>query len=897
MSLTGLAALSTDLSGVGRILSGISIAITVIAAAILILCGFIGFRRGLFRSLLRLGAIVLSVAAALGLTFALKGVLANLLSPVFSSLLGDSIPADLSPSGSALAILLAELPGALLAPILFGVLFFVCNVIFWIVYLIIKHIKVFDRTLISAKIGGKVKVDNLVSAAVGVVGALMLVIGFTIPLSGYLRLADNTITQIGALEGFDEELTATLNEVEDNIVSPLADNPVVVTSNALGGKALFNSTSAIRVNGRKIVWEKEIAYLINSYNTLKPLLDTEFDFSQFGEEQGAALRRFANDFDQSVLISSIAADVLPAAANAWKDGQTFAGIDNPMASVPELLKPMMDNTLDILATTTTDTLKTDLITVSEVLATLSESGAFAALSGNASAADILKALSQEGMISSLLDTLYDNERMQALVSDVANLGFNAIGETLNIPADDEEIYTDLINELNDEIRKTESLESYDEKLHTLSVGIENVFTKYGVETDTDEASLYAACILGIGPDYTAAAEVAVPSYFETISNALNETTVPSVNTGIVTTADAPKSVSELVSEYYAQKGTNALQQAKSLTEQLSGKTDLVHNTITLNALAVTAESIAALSKEDFSKQSQAIEKVLTTLIGVVEVDENDNITVDITKLDTASLSAALRDLSATRTDEAGNTVQNLATATTNLVKSSLQNSGIDAKAADNLVEHIASRPENANGTSDPLSSALSLVGVIRTENNTKDDFKSAVNNLVENLDTESAEVLADCVSPNLINQYTTKPLEPGRANALSASVKDLLTNFGEKSDTLTDEQLDAESTYLQTILTLSMSAQEEEAGTPLFGEKGASRLDMSAEEFVATVSNSVVISQTILEQQDNLKIAIANSMSAADKAALSEALANDNTLSKEMKAALNIAFALTAEAE
>src|SRR5699024_10611159 len=114
-------------------------------------------------------------------------------------------------------------------------------------------------------------------------------------------------------------------------------------------------------------------------------------------------------------------------------------------------------------------------------ATFAESGIFAMFGSDFSADEFLAALSEEGVLSSVISALYENERTQFLISDLSNIGFEAISEALEIPESDEDVYNNIMDELSEEIKTALSFETEEEQIDRLSIGITNIFEKYGVE--------------------------------------------------------------------------------------------------------------------------------------------------------------------------------------------------------------------------------------------------------------------------------------------------------------------------------------------------------------------------------------------------------------------------------
>ncbi len=497
MFQNSLAALNTDLAALGSILSIVSIMITIVAAVLLIVCAIIGLKRGTIHSLLRFGAVVIAALLAVGLTFALRNVIGTLMQPVMNSLIGDLASSELTEASPTLLKLMNDLPGSLMAPFLFAILFFLLNIILLIVYKIVKKIPIFNKKLIPKKLG-KVSIDRMVSAVISVICGLFLIVFFTRPIAGYLSLAEDVVLQFEKVETADKELSEEVAELESNVVTPLAHNPVFVTSGALTGQAIFNSVSSISTESGRIVWEKELVVLFQAYNRMTPLVNSGFDLEHFDKTQADALRGLSEDIGRSVLITQIVSDILPRAASVWNDGGIFFEVESPVKTAPDALRPFMENVFDILEKTTPATLKDNLYTVADVLATLAESGTFSMLSGGASTKELLTALS-DGTIAEILDSLNANENMQPLVQEMANLGYEAIRENLALSESGEEVFDEVVEELNAEIAKTESIADYDQKVETLSDSITDILAKHGASATEEEIALYAQCLVGTGP--------------------------------------------------------------------------------------------------------------------------------------------------------------------------------------------------------------------------------------------------------------------------------------------------------------------------------------------------------------------------------------------------------------
>lgn len=882
------------LGSIASILSTASLVFTIVFFVLIAFGALWALKRSLILASVRLGTLMFAIIFSLIGTLVLKNMLGTLLEGIVAELLSEESIASIIKASPSLTDLSNGLPGALVSPLLFFFLFLFLNINFLVVYVLLKRIPAFKKELKCKAI------DRSLGAVIGAVTMVLILACFIIPFSGYVQVADDVLSTVAETD-LDEKTEAEVVEIQ-NYISPFADNIAFKTSNVLLDKVVFENLVSCKVKGENINLVNEIAYLATTYTTMTPLIDVGFDFTEFSDEQAAAFRQFANDFDNSVLIPNILCELLPEVANEWNNGSDFIGIESPVASAPDNLQPLMTSAFDIMGTTTRETLKGDLVTICELLATLSENGTFANLSGSSSQ-DILKTLSGPGVISGLVDILYENERTRTLVADLTNIGFDAIGDSLDIPATDEDVRAELTKDLNEAIQNATKLEGYEAQVDDLSDSIADIFSNYGVTATEDEIELYAQAIIGYGPITSEGeGEASADTYFSIIGSAMAAVngTPTAGSITLLSTSETEDERTEklhaLIRDYQAQNGNKALENAQGVTDMISGKTNLVHKVVTFDDIHVVKNELFVGSAESFHNQTLALEEIIIVLYDAF-VDSNGEFVIDYKTLDTASLSSALHKLAGTRTDADGNELHNLSNALTNIVKYALQEIGFDPSAADELVEHIVEKEKDNTGKKDTLSATVALATILESSSESTDS-KEQVTSLVQDLDGASAKVLSGCITPNLITNFTTTDIGKERTKALCDVTKDMLDNFGDLSDELSEEQMEAEATYVQTIFALATVADDGSVNSLFSSEENEdSKLGKTADEFVATLNDSIVISQTILEETDSLKVAVSDKMDQKDKVALKAAVDNNTELSAEMRNALNIAFSLNNIAE
>lgn len=479
------------LGSIASIISTASLILSIVIFAFVALGVFLAVRRGLLRSALRLTTLIVTIVLAMVGAMFLKDTLGTLVEGFLNSFLSGDTLNSITESSPTLADLIAGLPGALAGPFVFLFLFIILNVIFVIAYNLLKHIPIFKIT-----VGNKL-VDRILGGVVGAICSLLLVSCFMIPFAGYVNVADNVLTNVEHTD-LSEESAKEITDIHQNFVTPLADNAALSVSDALLGAVVFENLFSCEIKGESVNLVDEIAYLTKTYTTLSPLMDVDFDIAAFEKDQGDALRKFASDFDNSAIIPHVLAEILPSAANKWNNGEEFVGVSNPTESVPDNMQSLMSHTVIIMETTTEETLKNDLVTLCELIATMAENGTLATLT-SASSNDILMTLSDPGVFSGLVDILNANEHTKILVGDLTTIGMDAIIDSIELPEIDESLRAEITDDLNAAIESIEHIEGYEAQVDALSGNIADVLAEHGTTATDEELKLYAEAIIGYGP--------------------------------------------------------------------------------------------------------------------------------------------------------------------------------------------------------------------------------------------------------------------------------------------------------------------------------------------------------------------------------------------------------------
>jgi len=204
----------------------LSIIFTVYSALVLAvslgLCIWLGYRRGVFNSAMRLGCFVVSGVLAFLIAKLLVKPIGALLSGLLTSLIGEDLA--VLTSMSALREMIVKLGGGLLAPLVFMIVFFVIDKLSFFAYVPLKK-KFADNEAMHA-----VPHDKLFGAILGGVLALAITISCVLPVGGYPTMLNEIDEQIAA--------SSLAEEIDDEMmesVDAIANTAIVKVDYALSG--------------------------------------------------------------------------------------------------------------------------------------------------------------------------------------------------------------------------------------------------------------------------------------------------------------------------------------------------------------------------------------------------------------------------------------------------------------------------------------------------------------------------------------------------------------------------------------------------------------------------------------------------------------------------------------
>ena len=543
----------------------ISYVITAFALLVLVISALLGLKRGTAKSIFKAGSAIVAAIFALLLAKPIA-LLFSGLSDKILDLIESKVEnfADITSASPTLVALITKLPVALFTPILVGILYFIFK---GIINLILKLsckslIKIdpcnanpLDANATEDEVKSrksKITGSKLIGMAIGIVPGAIAIFVILFPLAGYLNLASDTIEAISSVDATEASITSnvqtlnydsainnvddsfndssinndddnyndsTTNNVEDiynDYIKPVDDNIFIKVVYAVGGKTSFNAMTSFKIDGDKVVISDEIAICTSAVSDIKVLADKPI--KEYTDEQTQAINDLTDKFSDSVILPKITAELLSAAAEKWSNDESFMSMEKP--ALDETIDPLFSKMLDIFKTETDDTIKGDLDTLSSVFTILIDNDV---LSSTENQEDLMDILAKEGLISSLLTTLCENDRMAILANEVTNMGVRAIATALKIPENSIAVQKEVVDQIKAQaISAITSDLPTEQKITTLSTQLNTIFTNNGMDVSADITPIIAETIISTFEGQTDITSEEINDYFVMLSAVYDE---------------------------------------------------------------------------------------------------------------------------------------------------------------------------------------------------------------------------------------------------------------------------------------------------------------------------------------------------------------------------------------
>ncbi len=829
------------------------IAITTLIVLINVIKGLI---RGLKKTIGTLVAIILSAVIATIVTSILCNPESSIMAQLFSALEGLLGTSEINDVLSIVEIkqAISLYVSMIVAPFVFFILYAVLSIIMAIIVaIIVKFIPPHKKP--------KPVVHRLGGAGVGLVCGLLVTMLVLMPVAGVINIAGNVgqSSMISNAES-EDEMTQMLGEISDN---------KVIGIYGLSSGWLFDYFASAIFDGEKIYLKDDIAVIISMIDHVEALSG---NVTEMGEEEIQALEALVEDLDASPLLKHTLAGFISNMAGKWISGETFMGMAKIDAG--ELLNPIIDRMLTVIATSDKNNLTGDMTTLVDILGIMQRSGI---LANSGDYDKTLEVLGEGDVISELIITANKNERMIGLSDEISQLSIRTLASAIGIPADDNDRYNQLLSDIAGTINESDS-KFGDEKTEYVKAEVSDALDIYGVEISGEAADDIAKSIVA---DFNGRNDVVaddVKEFFAIYAIAtspelyFNRTghifDVLASGDDIKINKDGTISIGDYVFRNYNAnnyKSSSAYKMGQSGVD-LGYAADLY----SADLMGKTWEDLGVINLDDLLSDTHPDDGVHSGIKKYSECVDKDAAARDVADMIKEALSMADSDFENMEQAEMLEKISVVLDkmkdaeiyedATPDILKAILQSSTVRGSLKMHMsdMNNFADKlNQNAKATSyaevtKSISHTVDMLKAVSDENMSMEDRRQTTMELLDNMTPENAELLSTMTTPSMIKEYVA---DEEKAETVSDSVTNLFTNmadFKTNNPDATDDDYQREADAVNTVLNLAVDGAESE-NKPLFNtEPGDStgKVDATAYEYVELVVTSDVVSKTVRDTLD-----------------------------------------------
>lgn len=478
---------------------GIVFTIVLLALVALNVLRSVYFRK-LFKTRVASICSIASVLLALIGTLIFKSVAAN---PNFlKNTLLPNIPfplpeavKNLIDTSDVLTQVAVGLPLAILSPIVFVCLAIAFGLIGGIVYtlvttLIRKPVKSKRGKRKGAK-GSKsrksrkstVPYATARTIAWSAVAGLLTLIVVLVPVVFYGNLVDDVIDVVVAAGVMNEDQKADFDEISEKYIEPITDSTIVQVFRVFGGDTIVGELTSFELGKEHVYLENEIGAIADLVGNIMPLT-AEGAPGSWGEEQAEAMVGVAESLTKSKFLTYVGSE----AVYCYTDGLEPKGVGGT-----DTFDDLLTSMVTILHDDARDDEKfsADIKTVAQMAAELVRGGVFA---NTNSTQDVMEGLSGSETIKNVIIVLGKNDSMKCLIPEVTNVGIRAIASFIEVNANEEVLYEDLMDTIASDLNSIKEIDE-ESRVSELSYKLNNAFDDAGIVVDKQILDLYSVAMI------------------------------------------------------------------------------------------------------------------------------------------------------------------------------------------------------------------------------------------------------------------------------------------------------------------------------------------------------------------------------------------------------------------
>ena len=446
------------------------------------------FVRKLAKTRIKSIFVIASLAVALIGTIALKDFVLDAAFVEGTLLPMLSLPAEISDLVNASSVLrevVLGLPVALVTPLIFVVLYTVLYILTSIVYMFIL---IFAGRKLKKSEKNKGSYAKAKSIIWSVCSAVLSLIVLLLPLAFYGSFVDDALAAVSETEVMDAEMQEMVSSINEEFVAPITKGPVVEMFRAFGGDMIIDEMTSFPLGEETVSVRDEFATIIGFVGDIMPLTTVEGGPAGFGEAEADALVVAVNSLTNSKFLTAVGSEAVYYLTDDMVNGE------EPMVMADnEMFGDLITRTITIVHDDAKDTtlFTADLKTVAEMASTLIKGGVFSNMDDPDA---LMDELAGGNTIKDMILVLGKNSSMKCLIPEVTNIGIEAIASAVEVKADANEAYNDLLNTIAADLNSVKGLDE-ETKAAELASKLSSAFDHAGVVVEKENVDLYAAAMI------------------------------------------------------------------------------------------------------------------------------------------------------------------------------------------------------------------------------------------------------------------------------------------------------------------------------------------------------------------------------------------------------------------
>ena len=320
--------------------------------------------------------------------------------------------------------------------------------------------------------------------------SLLALVVILLPVAFYSGVATDVVDVVVEAEVMGAEMGKVASNISEKYVAPLAKSPLVQIFRVFGGDAMINGVTSFTFKGETMYLAEEIDAVTDLADNALPLI-REGNFENFGDAEAEKIEAIADSFADSKFLTAVGAEAVYMLTDDMVNGDKSM----PMAD-NDLFGDLVGKAITIVHNDakSSDQFGKDVETVVEMACSFIRGGVLANMDNTDELFNSFAGDPNKNPITTSIKALGKNPNMKCLIPEITNVGINAIGSFVEIKADANEAYNNLLDTIAADLNSVKDLDD-EFKLVTLSPKLSSAFDHAGIVVDKKVIDLYSIAMI------------------------------------------------------------------------------------------------------------------------------------------------------------------------------------------------------------------------------------------------------------------------------------------------------------------------------------------------------------------------------------------------------------------